>query len=82
MISFQNGIPLVHCSEILAFVCTRYVWITIIYNLTYKMAVYALVLFCTGTHELLDAVKPLMILILTPNYLAWIGICGSRSFTT
>ena len=38
----------------------RYLWITIIYNITYTMALYALVLFYMGTHELLAPFNPLL----------------------
>lgn len=40
--------------------CCRYLWITIIYNVTYTMALYALVLFYMGTHELLAPFNPLL----------------------
>jgi hypothetical protein len=35
-------------------------WITIIYNVTYTLALYALVLFYMGTHELLAPFNPLL----------------------
>ena len=38
----------------------RYLWITIIYNITYTLALYALVLFYMGTHELLAPFNPLL----------------------
>ena len=38
----------------------RYLWITIVYNLTYTMALYALVLFYMGTHELLAPFNPML----------------------
>ncbi|EFN51463.1 hypothetical protein CHLNCDRAFT_27935, partial [Chlorella variabilis] len=37
-----------------------YLWITIFYNLTYTVALYALLLFYLGTHELLAPFKPLL----------------------
>lgn len=41
------------------FMC-RYLWITIIYNITYTLALYSLVLFYMGTHELLAPFNPLL----------------------
>lgn len=41
------------------FLCS-YLWITIFYNLTYTVALYALLLFYLGTHELLAPFKPLL----------------------
>lgn len=38
----------------------RYLWITIVYNLTYTVALYGLLLFYLGTHELLAPFKPLL----------------------
>lgn len=38
----------------------RYLWITIIYNITYTVALYALLLFYMGTHELLAPFNPLL----------------------
>ncbi len=38
----------------------RYLWITIIYNVTYTLALYALLLFYMGTHELLAPFNPLL----------------------
>ena len=38
----------------------RYLWVTIIYNVTYSVALYALVLFYMGTHELLAPFNPLL----------------------
>ena len=38
----------------------RYLWITIIYNLTYTTALYALLLFYMGTHDLLAPFKPML----------------------
>ncbi|BDA41803.1 Transmembrane protein 184B at N-terminal half [Coccomyxa sp. Obi] len=37
-----------------------YLWITILYNVTYSIALYALVLFYMGTHELLAPFNPLL----------------------
>ena len=37
-----------------------YLWITIFYNLTYTVALYALLLFYLGTHELLAPFNPLL----------------------
>lgn len=39
---------------------TRYLWVTIVYNLTYTVALYGLLLFYLGTHELLAPFKPLL----------------------
>lgn len=55
--------PCLDCSAALAMstVCLRrYLWITIIYNVTYSIALYALVLFYMGTHELLAPFNPLL----------------------
>ena len=41
-----------------------YLWITIIYNLTYTVALYGLLLFYLGTHELLVPFKPLLKFVL------------------
>ncbi|KFM24701.1 Transmembrane protein 184B [Auxenochlorella protothecoides] len=41
-----------------------YVYITVIYNLTYSIALYALLLFYLGTHELLVPFRPLLKFIL------------------
>ena len=38
----------------------RYLWITILYNVTYTLALYALLLFYMGTHELLAPFNPLL----------------------
>lgn len=38
----------------------RYLWIAIIYNFTYSAALYALLLFYLGTHELLAPFNPLL----------------------
>ena len=35
-------------------------WLTIIYNITYTLALYALLLFYMGTHELLAPFNPLL----------------------
>lgn len=42
------------------FIVCRYLWITIFYNLTYTVALYGLLLFYLGTHELLAPFKPLL----------------------
>ena len=41
-----------------------YLWVTIIYNLTYTVALYGLLLFYLGTHELLVPFKPLLKFVL------------------
>ncbi|KAL6779819.1 hypothetical protein ACKKBG_A13855 [Auxenochlorella protothecoides x Auxenochlorella symbiontica] len=41
-----------------------YIYITVIYNLTYSIALYALLLFYLGTHELLVPFRPLLKFIL------------------
>ena len=38
----------------------RYLWITVVYNITYSVALYALVLFYLGTHDLLAPYNPLL----------------------
>ena len=42
----------------------RYLWITIIYNITYTLALYALLLFYLGAHDLLAPFNPLLKFIL------------------
>jgi hypothetical protein len=37
-----------------------YLWLTIVYNVTYTVALYGLLLFYLGTHELLAPFKPLL----------------------
>ncbi|KAK9846283.1 hypothetical protein WJX81_000927 [Elliptochloris bilobata] len=37
-----------------------YLWITVVYNITYSIALYALVLFYLGTHDLLAPYNPLL----------------------
>ena len=37
-----------------------YLWITIVYNVTYTLALYALLLFYLGTHDLLAPFKPML----------------------
>ena len=37
-----------------------YLWITIVYNITYTLALYALLLFYLGTHDLLAPFKPML----------------------
>lgn len=38
----------------------RYLWITILYNVTYSLALYALLLFYLGAHDLLLPYNPLL----------------------
>lgn len=45
----------------------RYLWITVFYNITYSMALYALLLFYLGTHELLAPFNPLIKFILVKS---------------
>jgi len=54
-----------------------YLWITIIYNITYTLALYALLLFYMGTHELLEPFRPLLKFILVKSVIFltfWQGI--------
>ncbi|GAB4816342.1 hypothetical protein N2152v2_003388 [Parachlorella kessleri] len=44
-----------------------YLWITIVYNITYTVALYGLLLFYMGTHELLAPFKPLLKFILVKS---------------
>ena len=44
-----------------------YLWITIIYNITYTVALYALLLFYMGTHELLEPFRPLLKFVLVKS---------------
>ena len=44
-----------------------YLWITIVYNITYTVALYALLLFYMGTHELLEPFRPLLKFILVKS---------------
>lgn len=44
-----------------------YLWITIIYNITYTFALYALLLFYMGTHELLEPFRPLLKFVLVKS---------------
>jgi hypothetical protein len=44
-----------------------YLWITIIYNITYTVALYALLLFYLGTHELLAPFNPLLKFVLVKS---------------
>lgn len=44
-----------------------YLWIQIIYNITYTVALYALLLFYMGTHELLAPFRPLLKFILVKS---------------
>ena len=38
----------------------RYLWLTIIYNVTYSLALYALLLFYLGAHDMLLPYNPLL----------------------
>lgn len=44
-----------------------YLWITIAYNITYTVALYALLLFYMGTHELLEPFRPLLKFVLVKS---------------
>lgn len=44
-----------------------YLWITIVYNITYTLALYALLLFYMGTHELLEPFRPLLKFVLVKS---------------
>ena len=44
-----------------------FLWITIVYNITYTVALYALLLFYMGTHELLAPFRPLLKFILVKS---------------
>ena len=46
---------------------SSYLWITIVYNITYTIALYALLLFYMGTHELLEPFRPLLKFILVKS---------------
>lgn len=46
---------------------SSYLWITIVYNITYTVALYALLLFYMGTHELLEPFRPLLKFILVKS---------------
>jgi len=48
-------------------VAGSYLWITIVYNITYTVALYALLLFYMGTHELLVPFKPLLKFVLVKS---------------
>lgn len=69
-----------------------YIYITVIYNLTYSIALYALLLFYLGTHELLVPFRPLLKFILIKSVIflsfwqagyaaaaGWLGGKGGRS---
>lgn len=45
----------------------RYLWITIVYNITYTVALYALLLFYMGAHDLLAPYNPLLKFILVKS---------------
>jgi len=44
-----------------------FLWITIVYNITYTLALYALLLFYMGTHELLAPFRPLLKFVLVKS---------------
>jgi hypothetical protein len=44
-----------------------YLYITILYNITYSVALYALLLFYLGTHELLEPFRPLLKFVLVKS---------------
>jgi hypothetical protein len=44
-----------------------YLWITLVYNATYTVALYALLLFYLGTHELLAPFNPLLKFVLVKS---------------
>lgn len=44
-----------------------YLWITIVYNITYTLALYALLIFYMGTHELLEPFRPLLKFVLVKS---------------
>ena len=46
---------------------SSYLWITIVYNITYTVALYALLLFYMGTHELLEPFRPLLKFVLVKS---------------
>ena len=48
-------------------VTSSYLWITVIYNITYTLALYALLLFYMGTHELLAPFRPMLKFILVKS---------------
>ncbi len=45
----------------------RYLWITIVYNVTYTVALYALLLFYLGAHDLLAPYNPLLKFVLVKS---------------
>ena len=45
----------------------RYLWITIVYNITYTVALYALLLFYLGAHDLLAPYNPLLKFVLVKS---------------
>ena len=58
----------------------RYLWITIIYNLTYTTALYALLLFYMGTHDLLAPFKPMLkfTVVKLVVFLTFWQVCSDR----
>ena len=52
-------------SEVL--VSCRYLYITIVYNITYSVALFALFMFYLGTHEMLAPFNPLLKFILVKS---------------
>lgn len=50
-----------------SFVAGRYLYITIVYNLTYSVALFALFMFYLGTHEMLAPFNPLLKFILVKS---------------
>ena len=45
----------------------RYLWITVVYNITYTVALYALLLFYMGAHDLLAPYNPLLKFVLVKS---------------
>ena len=45
----------------------RYLWITIVYNITYSVALFALLMFYLGTHDMLAPFNPLLKFILVKS---------------
>lgn len=64
---------------------SSFLWITIVYNITYSLALYALLLFYMGTHELLAPFKPLLKFILVKSVIFltfWQGLFVSIAVGT
>ena len=55
------------CLVLTAVVRCRYLWITIVYNITYTVALYALLLFYLGAHDLLAPYNPLLKFVLVKS---------------